>query len=898
MGKMNNARMVLVDGSYYLFRAYHAIPGLSNKNGEPTGAIYGVINMIRGHLTEGGPDYFAVIFDAKGKTFRHKIYEGYKANRPPIPDDLACQIQPLQDIIRALGIPLLIIDNVEADDVIASLSHRAMEKGIKTIISTGDKDLAQIVNGHVHLINTMNNNYLDREGVIKKFGVPPERIVDYLALMGDSVDNIPGVPKVGPKTAVKWLTEYGSLNNVIANAENIKGKVGENLRAHLPYFPIARQLVTLKYDVETDCLPEDLVIETPDKAALRKLYTYWNFNSWRAQLDSIEKTPAGITDDPEYKTILNEAQLDKWIDKLRQAPLISIDTETTSLDYMEAEVVGLSFAVSENEAAYLPLRHDYADAPEQLDLETTLKKLKPLIEDENLPKAGQNLKYDLEVFANYGIQLNGIKHDTMLESYVIDSNAVRHNMDSLAKYYLGLETTRYEDVAGKGARQIPFGQVNIETATKYAAEDADVVLKLHRVLSAKLDKTATLKEVYQTIEMPLLTVLANMERHGVTIDAMALMQQDQELKSDMRKVREKVMALAGEPFNIDSPKQLQTILYDQMKLPVLSKTPKGQPSTAESVLTELAEKYELPKLILDYRSMSKLSSTYTEKLPRMINRRTGRIHTSYHQAVASTGRLSSSAPNLQNIPTRTATGRKIRQAFIAPESYSLVAADYSQIELRIMAHLSGDKSLLTAFAEGLDIHRKTAAEVFSVSLDEVNAQQRRTAKAINFGLIYGMSAFGLARQLSISRIEAQKYVKRYFERYPGVKRYMEETCARAKDNGYVETVYGRRLYLADIKSKNAARRQYAERTAINAPMQGTAADIIKLAMINIDRWLQHHDIDAKMIMQVHDELVFEVKTDSLDVFIREIETRMNSNDRLSVPLEVDIGHGANWDAAH
>jgi DNA polymerase-1 len=917
--------MVLIDGSYYLFRAYHAIRDLSNAKGEPSGAIYGVINMVQKHLTEGGPDYFAIVFDAKGKTFRNDMYKEYKANRPPMPDDLVTQIQPLHDLIRALGIPLIMVEGVEADDVIATLARQAAEKNIKTIVSTGDKDLAQMVNDRIHLINTMSNTYFDRDGVVEKYGVPPERIIDYLTLMGDTADNVPGVPKVGPKTAVKWINEYGSLDEIISRADEIKGKVGENLREFLPKLPLSKELVTLKYDVELDCGPEDLIISKPDNTTLRKIYSYWNFRSWLAQLEDdddyedndefakqkeedepeeiLEEEQQTISDSSsdstaEYETIFTNEHLELWIAKLETADLISIDTETTSLDYMKAEIVGLSFAVSENSAAYVPLQHDYPGAPEQLSLNETLEKLKPILEDKNKYKIGQNLKYDLEVFANYQINLQGIEHDTMLASYVVNSVANRHNMDALALNYLNIETIHYEDVAGKGAKQIPFSQVSIEDAAPYAAEDVDIVLKLHRVLSSELKKHTTLEQVYRTIEMPLLNVLARIERNGVVIDSDLLMQQSHELKARMQKIEIEAHDLAGETFNIGSPKQIQAILYEKMDLPVLAKTPKGQPSTAESVLQELAEEYKLPKLILEHRSVSKLCSTYTDKLPLMINPDTNRVHTSYHQAVAATGRLSSSNPNLQNIPIRTAEGRKIRLAFIAPEGYTMVAADYSQIELRIMAHLSGDKSLLDAFDKGLDIHKTTAAEVFGVAIDNVDNDQRRAAKAINFGLIYGMSAFGLAKQLGIGRSEAKEYIDLYFSRYPSVKTFMDETREKAKEDGFVETVYHRRLYLPEINARNAARRQYAERTAINAPMQGTAADIIKLAMIDIDEWLQESKFDAIMIMQVHDELVFEVATEKLDEFIKEIDARMTKNDHLKVPLAVDIGHGQNWDEAH
>jgi DNA polymerase-1 len=833
-----------------------------------------------------------------------------------MPDDLRAQIEPLHNLIRALGIPLIMIDGVEADDVIATLSRQAANNNIKTIVSTGDKDLAQMVTDKIHLINTMSNTYFDRDGVLEKYGVPPEKIIDYLALMGDTADNVPGVPKVGPKTAVKWINQFGSIDEIMSRADEIKGKVGENLREFLPQLPLSRELVTLKYDVELDLTPEDLVISEPDNSTLREIYSYWNFRTWLAQLDEPEdeaedyeeesSEDEDIAEEVEpvnngeknYETILTETQLEEWIEKLNNADLISIDTETTSLDYMQAKIVGLSFAVTENSAAYLPLQHDYADAPEQLPFEETLEKLKPILEDENKKKIGQNLKYDMEVFANHGIALRGVAHDTMLQSYVVNSTSGRHDMDSLASTLLNIETIHYEDVAGKGAKQISFNEVAIEDAAPYAAEDADIVLKLHRVLSSDLKTQKSLQSVYNDIEMPLMPVLARIERNGVVIDSDLLLEQSHELQSRMQEIEMEAHDLAGETFNIGSPKQIQTILYEKMDLPVLAKTPKGQPSTAESVLQELAEDYSLPKLILEHRSVSKLRSTYTEKLPQMINPDTGRVHTSYHQAVAATGRLSSSSPNLQNIPIRTPEGRRIRLAFVAPEGYTMVAADYSQIELRIMAHLSGDESLLDAFDKGLDIHKTTAAEVFSTNIDEVSNDQRRAAKAINFGLIYGMSAFGLAKQLGIGRGEAKEYIDLYFSRYPSVKAYMDDTREKAKQDGFVETVYQRRLYLPEINARNAARRQYAERTAINAPMQGTAADIIKLAMINIDNWLKQTNFDAKMIMQVHDELVFEVATDKLDEFKSEIDARMSKNDKLKVPLVVDIGQGSNWDEAH
>ena len=906
---MTNNTLVLVDGSYYLFRAYHAMPPLTNSSGEPTGVIFGVINMIKKHLTEGGPDYFAVIFDAKGKTFRNNLYEEYKANRPEMAEELAVQIQPLHELIQALGIPLLVIDGVEADDVIATLAIKAAGKNIKTIISTGDKDLAQIVNKNIHLINTMSNLKLDPSGVKDKFGVPPERIIDYLTLVGDSVDNIPGVPKVGPKTAAKWLNEFGNLERIVKNADKIKGKVGENLRDFLPKIPLTKELVTLKCDVELAVSPEDLVITEANNDLLGKIYAKWNFTSWLAQLnqeDSKEKNKkskikkSSDSSKPKYEVIYKASELDYWLDKLKNAELISIDTETTSLDYMIAKIVGISFAVAPNHAAYIPLEHNYIGAPKQLSLKETLKKLKPILEDENISKVGQNLKYDKEVFANYKINLKGIKNDTMLASYVLNSTATRHNLDALARNYLNIETVHYEDVAGKGVNQITFNQVPIEEAAPYAAEDADIAIKLYENLISKLKKIPTLEKVYTSIEIPLLPVLSHIERNGVVINTKMLAEQTIDLKKRMLEIQTQAYSIANEEFNISSPKQIQSVLYDEdkMNLPVLSKTPKGQPSTAESVLLELSEEYELPRLILEYRSVSKLCSTYTEKLPKIINKDTGRVHTSYHQAVTATGRLSSSNPNLQNIPVKTHEGRKIRQAFIAPANYLIVAADYSQIELRIMAHLSKDQGLLNSFEQGHDIHKNTAAEVFDEHIDKVTKEQRRAAKAINFGLIYGMSSFGLAKQLGIERSRAQKYVDLYFDRYPDVKNFMQNTREEAKQNGFVETVYGRRLYLPEIISKNATRRKYAERTAINAPMQGTAADIIKLAMIDIDKWLNETKYDAKMIMQVHDELVFEVHSDKLNEFIPEIQERMTKNNPLITPLEIDIGFGNNWDQAH
>ena len=911
--------LVLVDGSYYIFRAYHGMPALTNADGEPTGAIYGVINMLRKLQTEFIPDYFAVVFDAKGKTFRNDLFPEYKANRPPMPDDLRCQIEPIHNIIRALGIPLLMVDDVEADDVIGTLAKRAEAEGMDTTISTGDKDLAQLVNDNIRLLNTMSDVVLDPEGVKEKYGVPPERIVDYLTLMGDSVDNVPGIPKVGPKTAAKWLNQFGSLDEIVKHADEIGGKVGESLRDNLDQIPLSKELVTLKLDVDLDLSPRDLLCEEPDKAALKHEFSRWQLRSWLADLDKGQKPasekeiktiqkntqPEGTVSPAEdslievrYETIFTGERLDHWLEKLQKADLFAFDTETTSLDYMQAEIVGVSFAVKPGEAAYVPLAHDYPGAPEQLPREKVLEQLRPLLESVQKRKLGQNLKYDKSVLANHGIELNGIAHDTMLQSYVLDSTATRHDMDSLAKKHLNIDTIHYEDVAGKGARQLSFNEVPVETASPYAAEDADITLQLHQALWPKLQGYNDLAALYENIELPLLGVLSRIERTGVMIDADKLLQQSVELSEQMAGIERQAHDQAGQSFNIGSPKQIQAILYEKMDLPVLAKTPKGQPSTAESVLQELAQDYELPQLILDYRSLSKLKSTYTDKLPLQIDSRSGRVHTSYHQAVASTGRLSSSDPNLQNIPIRTAEGRRIRQAFIAPPGYTLMAADYSQIELRIMAHLSGDESLLKAFENNEDVHKFTASEVFDVSLDNVDSEQRRAAKAINFGLIYGMSAFGLANQLGIDRSSARDYVEKYFSRYPSVKAYMDETRLTAKEKGYVETVYKRRLYLPEINSKNAARRQYAERTAINAPMQGTAADIIKRAMIVIDEHFRKQPEGIRIIMQVHDELVFEVANELVKESRQQIGELMSKAGELSVPLVVDVGIGNNWDEAH
>ena len=904
--------LILIDGSSFLFRAYHAVPPLSNPKGEPTNAIYGVSNMLRKLINDYPTEYFTVVFDAPGKTFRNEIYDQYKAHRPPMPDDLRVQIEPLHQLIKAMGLPLIMEPGVEADDVLGALAQHAAQQGFKVIISTGDKDMAQLVTEQIILENTMSNTRMDRQGVIDKFGVAPEQIIDYLALMGDTSDNIPGVPKVGPKTAAKWLEQYQTLENLVANADKITGKIGENLRASLDQLPLAKQLTTIKTDLNLPYGMADLKKQTIDTEALKEILIQLGFSSWVKTLDN-QSSPA--TQDASsatapateakptiipgtYETILTQEHFEKWLAELNNAELFAFDTETTSLDYCKAEIVGVSFAVVAGKAAYLPLAHQYPDAPLQLDRTKILAQLKPLLENPNKAKLGQNLKYDAHVLANHGICLQGIAHDSMLESYVLNSTATRHNMDDLAKEYLGVTTIHYEDITGKGVKQIPFQEVPIEQAAPYAAEDADITLQLHQTLITKLQEQPSLLSLYQDIEMPLLSVLSRIESNGVLIDTGMLSQQSLELASQIVSLEQAAHESAGHAFNLGSPKQLQTILYDQLKLPIRKKTPKGQPSTEESVLQELALEYPLPKLILDYRSLSKLKSTYTDKLPLQVNDKTGRVHTSYHQAVAATGRLSSSDPNLQNIPIRSEEGRKIRQAFIAPAGYKILAADYSQIELRIMAHLSGDAGLLKAFSAGEDIHKATAAEVFGVALEDVTTDLRRSAKAINFGLIYGMSAFGLAQQLGIDNSRAKSYIDLYFARYPGVKNYMDNIRAQAHEQGYVETLLGRRLYLPEIKSKNATRRQYAERTAINAPMQGTAADIIKLAMISTDQWLFKEKPDAKMIMQVHDELVFEVAEDQLENCSNTIRKLMCSAIELNVPLLVDIGIGNNWDEAH
>jgi DNA polymerase-1 len=898
----NPKLLILVDGSSFLHRAFHAIPPLTTPDGMPSNAIYGVINMLRKLANDHPTDYFAVIFDAPGKTFRHDIYEEYKSHRPPMPDDLKVQIEPLHKLIKAMGLPLIMVSDVEADDVMGTLAKYATEQGFDVILSTGDKDMAQLVNDHVILENTMSDTQMDRQGVIEKFGVAPEHIVDYLALMGDTVDNIPGVPNVGPKTAAKWIKQYGSLKNLIAHADEIKGKVGENLRAALDQLLISKQLTTIKNDLSLPFKIADLKKKAVVEPELRQQLTKLGFTTWLKAMDnSVNSSNSGQTikkSDSEYETVLTEQAFDNWLSKLQQADLFAFDTETTSLNYSKAEIVGVSFAVEINKAAYVPFSHQYPGAPEQLDREFVLEKLRPLLESPDKPKLGQNLKYDAHVLINHDISLQGICHDTMLESYVYNSTATKHNMDDLAKTYLGVETIHYEHVAGKGAKQTPFNEVSLEEAGPYAAEDADITLKLHHVLWPKLQQHPKLEALYHELEIPLIKVLVQMEENGVLLDTAMLAKQSQELAEKMTILEQQAHEIAGHAFNMNSPKQIQSVLYDDLKLPILKKTPKGQPSTSESVLQELAQEYPLPKIILDYRSLSKLKSTYTDKLPQQFNQRTGRVHTSYHQAVTATGRLSSSDPNLQNIPVRTEEGRKIRQAFIASPGNRIVAADYSQIELRIMAHLSGDEGLLSAFSEGRDIHQATAAEVFDVSLDQVTPDLRRSAKAINFGLIYGMSAFGLAQQLGLSRSQAQSYIDLYFQRYPGVKNYMDSIREQAKQQGYVETLRGRRLYLPEINSRNAARRQYAERTAINAPMQGTAADIIKQAMIDCHDWINSDLSDIKMVMQVHDELVFEISESLLEKCKETIKTIMCSAEQLAVPLIVDIGVGGNWDEAH
>ncbi|WDE12046.1 DNA polymerase I [Thalassomonas haliotis] len=906
--------LILVDGSSYLFRAYHVpyLQALSTAEGQPTGAITGVLNMINSLKKDYPQGNVVVVFDAKGKTFRNDLYPEYKANRPPMPEDLRSQIAPIHEIIGAMGLPLLVIEGVEADDVIGTLARQACDLGIETVISTGDKDMAQLVSPNVRLINTMTNVEMDEAGVVEKFGVKPDRIIDYLALMGDKVDNIPGVEKCGPKTAVKWLTAYDSLDGVIANADQVKGKVGENLRAALSQLPLSYELATIKLDVELEQGVAELQPKEADVEALSSLYQKFELRRLLAELTSgkgADKSAAGDAAEAEpqaeqqvaadYDIIYEQAAFEAWLKELTAADYFAFDTETTSIDYMKAELVGLSFACQAGKAAYVPLKHDYEDAPEQLDIDYVLGKLKPLLEDKNKAKLGQNLKYDANVLSHYDIELQGVAFDTMIESYCLNSVATRHNMDALAEKYLGYKTVHFEDIAGKGAKQLTFNQIAIEKAGFYAAEDADITLRLHQAIYPQLEKSPNQLSVYNDIELPLMPVLAKMEQHGVLIDCDLLDQQSQTLGKRLEELEVQAHNLAGKSFNLGSPKQLQQILFEELKIPVIKKTPKGAPSTAEEVLQELALDYPLPKLILENRGLSKLKSTYTDKLPLMVAGKTNRVHTSYHQAVAATGRLSSTDPNLQNIPIRSEEGRKIREAFIAPQDHKIVAIDYSQIELRIMAHLSGDAGLVSAFAQGRDVHRATAAEIFAVDLGEVTSDQRRSAKAINFGLIYGMSAFGLSKQLDIGRHQAQQYMDKYFERYPGVLTYMEDTRAQATEQGYVETLFGRRLYLPDIKSKNQMRKKGAERAAINAPMQGTAADIIKKAMLAVDSWITaQNDARIKMTMQVHDELIFEIHQDIVEETTAKLVEIMNNAVELDVPLIAEAGIGDNWHQAH
>ena len=925
MSENKTPPFILVDGSSYLFRAFHGLPPLTNSKGQDTGAIYGVINMLRSLIRQYNPTHMAVVFDAKGKTFRDDMYKEYKANRPPMPEELRSQIAPLHDIIRAMGLPIIVEEGVEADDVIGTLSRQATEKGIDTLISTGDKDMAQLVNEHVTLINTMNNQIMTTEGVKEKFGIPPELVIDFLALKGDKVDNIPGVPGVGDKSAQALLNGIGGIKAIYENLDAIAGlsfrgskTMADKMREYEEQARLSYDLATIKLDVEMDFQPETLVPSEADNTKLAALFAEYEFKRWFSEVSSEsaaeESATSAETDDSngeddspalsdidksKYETVTDKAAFENWLKKLEQAPLFAFDTETTSLDYMEAEIVGVSFSTAPGEAAYVPVAHDYPDAPEQLDRDYVLGALKPLLESDSVKKVGQHLKYDKNVLANYDINLQGIAFDTMLESYVLNSTATRHDMDSLAMAYLNHKTIHFEEIAGKGAKQLTFNQIDLNEAAPYAAEDADVTLRLHEEIWRRLEQHEPLKNLLLDVEVPLASVLSRMEQLGVLIDSQKLNQQSQDLAKRITELEASVHEAAGETFNLGSTKQLQQILFEKLSLPVIKKTPKGAPSTSEEVLQELALDYPIPKMIMEYRGLTKLKNTYTDKLPKMINHRTGRVHTSYHQAVTATGRLSSTDPNLQNIPIRTEEGRRVRQAFVPRDGYKIVAADYSQIELRIMAHLSEDQGLLDAFSQGKDIHKATASEVFSVPLEEVTADQRRSAKAINFGLIYGMSAFGLSRQLNIPRNDAQKYMDLYFERYPGVLRYMDETREHAKETGYVETVFGRRLYLPDIKASNGARRKGAERAAINAPMQGTAADIIKLAMLRVDEWIQKEAAsDVFMMMQVHDELVFEIKEAVVEERVASIVALMEQAAALSVPLQVEAGTGENWDEAH
>tara|TARA_X000001388_G_scaffold48212_1_gene34546 strand:+ start:627 stop:3419 length:2793 start_codon:yes stop_codon:yes gene_type:complete len=921
---------ILVDGSSYLFRAFHGLPPLTNSKGQDTGAIYGVVNMLKSLIKQYNPTHMAVIFDAKGKTFRDDIYKEYKANRPPMPEELRSQIAPLHTIIKAMGLPVIVESGVEADDVIGTLAKHATEKGIDTLISTGDKDMAQLVNKHVTLINTMTNQLMDVEGVNTKFGIPPELVIDFLALKGDKVDNIPGVPGVGDKSAQALLNGIGGIDDIYKNLDKIADlsfRGSKSMAAKMEEYEeqarLSYTLATISIDLELDYDVETLMPCQADNEQLRDLFAEYEFKRWHAEVSALlaggdtssatestsaessdstqtsESATSGDIDKSKYETVLDEETFNTWLGKLQKAQLIAFDTETTSLNYMDAELVGVSFCIEEGEAAYVPVAHDYPDAPTQLSREFVLDALKPILESSNIIKVGQHIKYDKNVLANYDVTLNGIGFDTMLESYVLNSTAQRHDMDSLALAYLGHKTIHFEDIAGKGAKQLTFNQIALEEAGPYAAEDADITLRLHNTIWAKLKEIPELKNLLIDVEVPLACVLSRMEQEGVLIDSQRLSQQSQDLAARIAELEKEVHEEAGEPFNLGSTKQLQHILFEKMSLPIIKKTPKGAPSTSEDVLQELALEYPLPKKIMEYRGLTKLKNTYTDKLPKMINHRTGRVHTSYHQAITATGRLSSTDPNLQNIPIRNEEGRRVRQAFVPRKGNKFVAADYSQIELRIMAHLSGDKGLLDAFAHGKDIHKATASEVFGVPLDEVTTEQRRSAKAINFGLIYGMSAFGLAKQLNIPRNEAQKYMDLYFERYPGVLEYMDSTRESAKEKGYVETVFGRRLYLPDIKASNGARRKGAERAAINAPMQGTAADIIKMAMIKVDDWISKNAADdVTMMMQVHDELVFEIKEDKVDSYVKTINTLMESAATLNVPLVVEAGVGENWDEAH
>ena len=954
--------LVLVDGSSYVYRAFHALPPLSNSRGEPTGAIHGVLNMLVKFVKEYQPKRIAVVFDAPGKTFRDELFAEYKAHRPPMPNDLRAQIEPLLTILAAQGLPILRENGVEADDVIGTLACRAAREGHTVLISTGDKDMAQLVDGSITLINTMSNSTLDRAGVKAKFDVYPEQIIDYLALVGDSSDNIPGIEKVGPKTAAKWLGQYGTLDNLVTHAAEISGKVGENLRAGLETLELSRKLATIRTNIEVPLTSEQLIPGAPEVEKLRELYSHYELKMLLRQLEAESGSGGvggvgtaaggsrggtagvagagaagggaagasgaggaggGAVGSPDaggglpgalaagaglphplavierrYETITTWSELERWIALLEKADLFAFDTETTNLDYMKAEIVGVSFCIEPGVAAYVPVGHDYAGAPEQLNRERVLAALKPVLESPEAGKVGHHLKYDAHVLENHGVKLAGMRYDTMLESYIWNSVGTRHDMDSVAMSYLGVKTIAFEEVAGKGAKQLTFNQVPVDRAAEYAAEDADVTLRMHRALWEKLETIPPLQRLYQELEQPLVPVLQRMEYRGVLVDRERLRTQSREIASQLQVLVGQAHKEAGSEFNIESPKQLQQILFEKLQIPVTRKTPTGQPSTAEDVLEELANSYALPRIVLDYRALAKLKSTYTDKLPEQINERTGRIHTSYHQAVAATGRLSSADPNLQNIPIRRPEGRRIRQAFVAPKGYVLMAADYSQIELRIMAHLSADEGLLAAFAEDRDVHQATAAEVFEIAVDQVSGDQRRLAKTINFGLIYGMSPFGLARNLGIDRTSAQKYVERYFQRYPGVRRFMDETRVRARETGYVETVFGRRLYLPDIRSGNKQTQQYAERSAINAPMQGTAADIIKRAMIAVDAWCTREDVPARLIMQVHDELVLEVRADATEAVAAGVRDHMVNAAELKVPLRVDLGTGANWDEAH